>query len=164
MNDSTADVYSLADLIARGGVHRNLRGANPRELLAGLISLLPPLPSIAPKDLLKEIMAREALVSTGIGHGIALPHPRNPPLGAAGEPLVALAFPKQALDWNTPDGSKVSAVFLILSSSAKQHLGTLAKLTFLCRQGNFLSLIKSNASGEAIITAVREAEAAWAGL
>jgi len=149
----------LADLIERGGVYHNLPGTNPKELLAGLVGILPL--TIDPQNLLKEIMEREELVSTGIGHGIALPHPRNPPFGENGKPLVAIAFPIQPLDWNTPDGSKVDTVFLILSATAKQHLGALSKINFLCRQENFFSLIKSQAAKEEIIAAIRKAEEEW---
>ena len=163
MKDNMADKYSLASLIERGGIYYKLPGANPKELLAGLIGLLPPIPSLDHNGLLREIMEREALVSTGIGRGIAFPHPRNPPIPPSGEsdPLVALAFSAQPIDWNTHDGSRVDSVFLILSSSAKQHLGALSKLTFLCRQENFLSLIKAQAPSEEIIMAIRNAEAAW---
>jgi len=154
--------YNLADLIEKGGVFHNLYGTNPRDLLTGLINLLPSLNSLASIDILQEILDREALVSTGIGRGIAIPHPRNPLLSLSEEPLVVMAFPEKPLDWNTPDGSKVDTVFLILSISSKQHLSALSKINFLCRQENFLSLLKKQASKEEIVTAIREAETAWA--
>jgi PTS system nitrogen regulatory IIA component len=110
-------------------------------------------------------------MSTGIGRGIALPHPRNPLIGeaalttplplVAALPLVAIAFPAQPVDWNTPDGSRVHTVFLIISTSAKQHLGVLSKINFLCQQEKFVSLIKTRAPKEKIIAAIRKAEAAW---
>jgi PTS system nitrogen regulatory IIA component len=78
-----------------------------------------------------------------------------------GEPFVALAFPAYPLAWNTPDGSKVHTVFLIVSVSAKQHLGTLSKINFLCQQEKFHSLIRARAPKDDIIAAIREAEASW---
>jgi PTS system nitrogen regulatory IIA component len=102
-------------------------------------------------------------MSTGVGKGIALPHPRTPLLKEGDEPFVALAFPDQPIDWNTPDSSKVQTVFLIVSCSAKQHLSTLSRINFLCQQENFYALIKAKASKEKIIAAIQEAEAAWAG-
>ena len=152
------DNNSLASLIERGGVYYNVKGANPKELITGLIQLLPPVYGTGTESLLEEILKREALVSTGIGRGIALPHPRNP---LASPPLVAAAFPEQPLDWNTQDGSRVHTVFLIVSSSTKQHLEVLSKINFLCQQEKFYSLIYSRASQESIITAIREAETTW---
>ena len=158
----------LASLIDRGGIYYNVSGANPRELLAEAIKLLPSIPSLDPKDLYREILEREALVSTGIGRGIALPHPRSLLVGEDGEPLaalplVAIVFPVQPLDWNTPDGSKVHTVFLLVSSSVQQHLDTLSKINFLCQQEKFHFLIKERSLPEKIIAAIREAETSWAG-
>lgn len=160
MKDKTE--WSLASLIERGGVHYNLPGTSPKNLIAGIIDQLPPVPGLDPKRLLVEIMEREALVSTGIGRGIALPHPRNHMLDEGVEPLVALAFPSGLLDWNTHDGSKVHTVFMIISVSAKQHLGALSKINFLCQQEKFYSLIKERAPKDEIIFTIREAETAWA--
>jgi PTS system nitrogen regulatory IIA component len=161
----TENTWSLASLIERGGIHYNVPGSNPKELLAGAIDLLPSVPSLDPQELYREILEREALMSTGVGRGIALPHPRNPMLGdgaKGGGPFVAIIFPVQPLDWNTQDGSKVHTVFLLVSSSAKQHLNTLSKINFLCQQEKFSSLIKARSSKEDIIAAIREAEASWA--
>ena len=157
----TENTWSLASLIERGGIHYNVPGSNPKELLAGVIDLLPSIPSLDPQELYREILERETLMSTGVGRGIALPHPRNPMLDS--DPLVAIIFPVQPLDWNTQDGSKVHTVFLIVSSSAQQHLSTLSKINFLCQQEKFYSLIKARSSKEDVIAAIREAEASWAG-
>jgi len=159
----TENTWSLASLIERGGIHYNIPGSTPKELLAGAMGLLPSVPSLDSKKLYREILERETLMSTGVGRGIALPHPRNPMLDKDGDPFVAIIFPVQPLDWDTQDGSKVHTVFLIVSSSAKQHLNTLSKINFLCQQEKFYSLIKARSSQEDIIAAIREAEASWAG-
>jgi nitrogen PTS system EIIA component len=163
----TVGEWNLAALIERGGVYYNVPGATPPELLAAVMDLLPSISALDPKDLYREILEREALVSTGIGRGIALPHPRNLLLTedgdslVAAQPLVALIFPIQPLGWHTHDGSKVHTVFLLVSSSAKQHLSTLSKINFLCQQEKFYSLIRERSSKETIIAAVREAENKW---
>ena len=100
-------------------------------------------------------------MSTGIGRGIAVPHPRNPMLAETAQPFVALGFPASPINWGTPDGSKVHAVFLLVSISAKQHLVTLSKINFLCQQEETMSRIKISASKDEVITAVREAEKVW---
>jgi PTS system nitrogen regulatory IIA component len=163
MMDKQTGEWSLADMIEQGGVYYGIRGVQPREILAAITGLVPPVPSLEKKALLEAVLEREALMSTGIGKGIALPHPRSPLLGEGHKPFVAIGFTAVPIDWNTPDGSKVYTVFLIVSSSAKQHLNTLSKINFLCQQEQFLSLIKAQGSKEAIVAAVREAEAAWAG-
>ena len=152
---------NLAALIERGGVYSNVSGGNPREVLTALVNLLPAFPGHVKNSLLQAVLEREALMSTGIGKGIALPHPRIPLLGAQDAPFAAAAFLLEPVDWNTPDGSKVHTVFLIVSSSAKQHLNTLSRINFLCQQKHFYSLIKARAPKEELIAAVRDAEADW---
>ncbi|MDR2575347.1 MAG: PTS sugar transporter subunit IIA [Treponema sp.] len=153
---------SLAALVERGGVYYDVPGASPKDLIASVIGLMPPIKDVDPDELQRQIMEREALVSTGIGHGIALPHPRNPALpGANAPPLVAIAFPVMPIDWNTQDGSKVHTVFLIISASAKQHLNTLSKINFLCQKEKFHSLIEARVSKKEIVAAIKEAENSW---
>jgi len=155
--------WSLAALIDRGGVYYDVPGANPKELVANVIGLMPPIKAVTPEELQRQIMEREAIVSTGTGHGIALPHPRNPVLeGANEEPLVAIAFPVMPIGWNTHDGSKVHTVFLLISASAKQHLKTLSKINFLCHKEKFRSLIEARVSKKEIVAAIKEAEDSWA--
>jgi PTS system nitrogen regulatory IIA component len=154
--------WSLAALIERGGVYYDVPGANPKEIIDSVIGLMPPVKDVVPDELRRQIMEREALVSTGVGHGIALPHPRNPVLaGTNTPPLVAIAFPVMPIDWNTQDGSKVHTVFLIISASAKQHLNTLSKINFLCQKEKFHSLIEARVSKKEIIAAIKEAESSW---
>jgi len=168
MTEKTAVEWNLASLVEHGGVYHNVPGENPKELLSAVINCLPPIPSLDPRELYREILEREALVPTGIGRGIAVPHPRNLMLGESGgplseaQPLVAVIFPTQPLDWNAPDGKKVHTVFLIVSSSTKQHLNTLSKINFLCQQEKFYSLIEERASEDDIIAAIQGAEMSWA--
>jgi len=161
MREKTEE-WDLASLVERGGVYYDVPGASMKELVSGIVNLLPPFPDIDRERLYREILEREALISTGVGRGIALPHPRNPMLGENDEPMVAVAFPLQPLDWNTQDGSRVHTVFLLISSSVRQHLGTLSKINFLCQQERFSSLIRERAPREEIIAAIKEAETAWA--
>jgi len=159
MTDTLIEENNLASLVERGGVYHDVPGATPKELLAAVINCLPPLPSLDTNELYREILEREALVSTGIGQGIALPHPRNPMEDA--QPFVAVVFPAQSLDWNAPDGEKVHTLFLIVSSSTKQHLATLSKINFLCQQDEFYALLKAKAAEEVIVGAIKKAETIW---
>jgi PTS system nitrogen regulatory IIA component len=151
----------LAALIDRGGLYPNLRGTNPGEVLEAFIRALPPIPSVSADELLKAVMEREALMSTGIGGGIALPHPRNPLAGVDSEQFVALGFLDTPVNWNSLDGEKVDALLLIVSSSAKQHLQTLSKITFFCRQKDFCRLLKERAPLEELLCFIKETEKNW---
>jgi PTS system nitrogen regulatory IIA component len=152
---------SLASLLERGGIYRNILGNRPQEILSGITAALPDFPEINKDKLLQAVLEREDLMSTGIGKGIALPHPRQPMLAEGEEPFAAIAFPALPLDWQAQDGLKVHTVILIVSASTKQHLDALSRINFLCQQKKFYSLIENKVSREEIIAAVKEAESAW---
>ena len=152
---------TLAQLVTRGGIYYNVLGSNCKEVMLNVIGSLPALPVNKNEELLKAVMEREALISTGIENGIALPHPRTPMLNDDEEPFVAIAFPILPLDWPTPDGSAVHTFFLIVSKSPKQHLGVLSKINFLCQQKEFFNLISARAPKEEIIAAIEKIEGVW---
>jgi PTS system nitrogen regulatory IIA component len=159
--DKKIDDESLADLINRGGVYANIPGNSPRKILAGIIETVSLPPGISTENLLQAVLEREALMSTGIGKGIALPHPRNPAMNDEKQQFVTIGFPAAPVNWNALDGEMVHTVMLIVSASAKQHLHILSKLNFLCQQENFYQLLQDKASREEITQAVREAEQTW---
>ena len=165
----------LADIIELGGIHRAVKGTTPREVLSSLIdSLIGPIPSAGSRTisdkaasdwsekLLEAVLEREALMSTGIGKGLALPHPRNPfaPPENSGQ-FAALAFLEQPVNWHSLDGQKVDTVLLIVSSTAKQHLRALSEINFFCRQDEFYQLLKKRADKEELFAYIRETEKKW---
>jgi PTS system nitrogen regulatory IIA component len=152
---------SLAELMKRGGVLFDVPGDTPQEILTGIINMAPVPGSVKKDELLNAALEREALMSTGIGKGIALPHPRNPVVGGREQQFVTVAFPARPVDWKALDGSPVHTVMLIAAASAKEHLHILSKLNFLCQQENFYQLLRARASGDEITGFIREAERAW---
>jgi len=161
MSDLNLIEESLAQLITRGGIYYNATGGGKEEIISNIIDSLSALPAQKNETLLKAVMEREALISTGNDNGIALPHPRTLILENDEEPFVAVAFPEKPLDWGTPDGSLVHTIFLIVSKSPKQHLGVISKINFLCQQEAFLNLILKRAPKNEIITMIETTEKYW---
>jgi PTS system nitrogen regulatory IIA component len=153
--------HGFVDLIQRGGIFYHIRGNNPGEVLKTLIYAIPVLPSINREQLLEAVLEREALMSTAIGKGIALPHPRTPLITDPKEQRVVIAFPDREVDWNALDGEPVHTVMLIVSASTKLHLHTLSGINFFCRQERFLALLKKRAAPEEIISTLTAMEETW---
>jgi PTS system nitrogen regulatory IIA component len=154
---------SLFTLINRGGVYSGLAGTGAREILTALVNnlQLPPDTALDRRQLLKAALEREDLMTTAIGRGIALPHPRNPPVTDSAHQFVAIAFPEAPVNWNALDGEKVYAAIFIVSASPKLHLSTLSKINYLCQQESFRELLAKHASQEELVRAVAEAEQTW---
>ncbi|MBL4774601.1 MAG: PTS sugar transporter subunit IIA [Mariprofundus sp.] len=104
-----------------------------RAIITELANILT---SIDPDNVMQVVMAREQLGSTGIGHGVALPHGRMPDLAA---PIIALARHTDGVDFDAIDGKPVHIVVLLLvpDSDDQQHLELLAKLARNLQQTSF---------------------------
>ncbi|MDR3138555.1 MAG: PTS sugar transporter subunit IIA [Treponema sp.] len=159
--DNQNNKSGLAGLIQKGGVFAGIPGTNPREVLTSLLEIIP-LPASAPRgELLKAVLEREALMSTAIGCGIALPHPRNPLVSRDEEQFLIIAFLKNPVDWRALDSLPVHTALLAVSSSPKQHLRTLSEINFFCQQESFRELLVKRSPQERIIKVIQEAERAW---
>jgi PTS system nitrogen regulatory IIA component len=152
---------SLIQLIERGGLFPDISGASPLEVLTHLIQLIPLPVMINRQDLLKAVLEREALMPTGIGHGIALPHPRNPLITDPQDQFLVIGFLQQPVDWKALDSKPVHTLLLMVSASAKLHLHSLSRINFFCQQESFRDLLQSRSSQQRIIDVIRETESTW---
>ncbi|MFQ5345950.1 MAG: PTS sugar transporter subunit IIA [Mariprofundus sp.] len=107
------------------------------------------LTSIDPDAVMEVVMAREQLGSTGIGHGVAIPHGRMPDLTA---PILALATHIEGVDFEAIDSNPVHIVVLLLvpDSDDRQHLELLAQLARSLQQESFRQQIMNADSAETV--------------
>lgn len=161
MEKMEKETIGLIQLIEKAGVFPDLPGTVPAEVLSSLIAIMPLPESLNRGALLQAVLEREALMSTAVGYGIALPHPRNPIIASPHDQCAAVGYLRRPVDWKALDRRPVHTVLLIVSSSAKAHLHTLSSITFFCQQESFRELLQNRAPQQQIIDAIREAEKAW---
>lgn len=147
----------LAAALELGGVHPDVPGATRDEVLAA-VSRLPGIPAPIDRDVLRQMLvAREMLASTGVGRGIAIPHPRSPlVLDVDLPPTLLLCFLRQAVDFESIDGRPVWALFLLLSPTVQDHLRMLSQLSWALHDTPVRSLLEGRADLPAILTRLRE--------
>lgn len=108
-------------------VVRSQAGSKKRalELVSGLIASSQP--GMAETQVFDCLVARERLGSTGIGHGIAIPHGR---LKAVARPVGAFAALQKGVDFDALDGMPVDMVCAVVvpAESTEDHLQILASL------------------------------------
>jgi len=145
---------AVSDLLRAGGIYHDVPGATKAEALRSVVARLP-LPPEQDRELLLDVLeAREALSSTGIGDGIAIPHVRNPILLHVERPFVALALLQQPVTFGAIDGVPVHALFMVISPSVSDHLGILARLAFVLHDQELRSLLRARAPAERILERV----------
>lgn len=139
-------VPPLSRLIQWGGVHRGVEGTDKPTILAAMVERIPLPPDSEREHLLAILEAREAMGSTGIGDGIAIPHVRNPILLHVERPQVSLFLLDHPVDFDSVDRQPVHAVFLVVSSTIPVHLRILAQLGFVLRDPALRELLRRRAS------------------
>lgn len=143
----------LVQALRLGGIHQGLQGRSRDEVLAEVVMRLPLGRMECREAMLEAFLAREALASTAIGGGIALPHVRNPaslPFFRAhpdilsfSKPAVGLFFLEEPVEYGALDGRPVGILFALLSPSVKVHLHLLSRLSFVLTQAPLRTLLDS---------------------
>jgi PTS system nitrogen regulatory IIA component len=112
-------------------------------------------------DLAKRLVEREAIGSTGLGGGLAIPHCKVRNLA---DVVVSIGISRAGIDFHSADGQPVTVVFLVLSpaESPALHLQALARISRLIRLPGVAEGLRraEGASGIAAVWAAAERQAA----
>lgn len=104
------------------------------------------------------VLERESMVSTAIGHGIALPHPRRPLPGLFKEPNVVLGVCREGTDFEALDHQRTYVFFLLCAPTEDVQLRLLARVIHLGRHEAAIESIKKATTKEAVTEILRTAE------
>ncbi|MBI3757162.1 MAG: PTS sugar transporter subunit IIA [Deltaproteobacteria bacterium] len=150
----------FAEALQAGGVFYRVGGADKETVLRAVVETLR-LPEEVDRDfLLRVLLAREALESTGIGDGVAIPHVRNPIVLHVTRPLITLCFLEHAVEFGAIDGKPVSIVFSLISPTVRAHLRLLSRLSFALQDPGFKAVLQRQGSRDEIYAEARRIEAA----
>jgi mannitol/fructose-specific phosphotransferase system IIA component (Ntr-type) len=148
----------LADLLTLERIRIPLAGGTKDELLRELVSVLAEDDGIGDREVvLQAVRDREAILSTGIGHGVAIPHGKSPVV-----PELRMAAGRTAapVDFDALDGQPVQLLFLLVGpeSAAGPHIKALSRISRLVRREDVRErLVHADSAGE-FLDALREAE------
>lgn len=152
----------LSQILRNGGVDLHVQPHKREEVFQALIDKVPYLQRRpdAKGVLLKALLEREKLCSTGLGDGVALPHTRNTIPGLADHPVLVFGRNDEGIDYGAVDGAPVHLLFLLIAPTVSQHLQILARLTRLLRKPEIrLALLRAR-SPEDVFDIFEEAESA----
>ncbi len=140
---------NIAQLLDPKAIVADLRGSGKKEILAELTdALLNSDPKLDRDNILKVLLERERLGSTGIGDGVAIPHGKLKDLDNL---LISFGLSRQGVDFDSMDGKPAQLFFLLVApeESVGVHLKTLARIS---------KLLKSTAVRERLLAATDSAE------
>jgi PTS system nitrogen regulatory IIA component len=149
-------VNPLDEVLGAGDVHLDLDASTKAELLEQLAGLLAGRRGLSKAQVLDSLTAREQLGSTGLGHGVAIPHAR---MNQCESTTGVFVRTKVAVPFDAPDGKPVS-IFLALvvpKQATQRHLQLLATVGAMFSDRTFRDALKACSDP----SAVRELLVGW---
>ena len=143
----------LAQLIHRGGVFKNVEGSTPQEIYAKVCKMIDLPDGMSSDTVYNALCAREAVLSTAVGNGIALPHARSPIMRTEEEQRICVVYLKNPIDMKAPDEREVFVMFILLAHNSQIHLKVLSSLAGLFRDSKFKKALELR-SDEAVLSSI----------
>ncbi len=157
-------VQPLSALLSSGGIHHDVGGGDKPSVLREIVQRLPLPAEVDREFLVTTLEAREAMGSTGVGDGIAIPHVRNPILLHVVAPFVTLCLLRHPVDFGALDGQPVHALFTVISANVPGHLRILGQLGFALHDEELRRLLIRRAPDSEILTRVQAVEGRASGV
>lgn len=123
----------LTELLTPDRIRVPLAAADKPGVLRELTQLLADRAGTGLEPLLTAVLEREQVLSTGIGHGIAIPHAKSP---AITELMLVAGSAPAGIPFDALDGEPVRLFFLLIGpdSAAGQHVKALSRIARLVRR------------------------------
>lgn len=108
-------------------------------------------------ELLRAVREREAVLSTGIGNGVAIPHGKS---SVIPELRMAAGTAEPPVDFDALDGQPVQLLFLLVGpeSAAGPHIKALSRIARIIRNNDVRRALVAARTPEDFIAALKEAE------
>ena len=145
---------SLESVMKRGGVLKDVEGNDMLSIFRAVAMHFFPQSTSSQEILIEKLMQREELVSTGIGKGVAIPHPRSPLPEFFPTPLILTVYLKKAIEFKAIDGRPVLILFFLLCPNTECHLHLLSRLSFCLRDSGFIDFIKTCPEADSLVNRV----------
>ena len=149
----------ISDILVRGASILDLTATAKEGVLAELAGALSAAePALESEGLLQVLKDREALQSTGIGEGVAIPHGK---LNGLDRLVATFARSRAGVDFESIDGQPTHLFFLLVvpEQSGGQHLKALARISRFFRDASFRERLLGAEDLDAIFRWIEEEDA-----
>ncbi len=121
----------LHDLLDENSIEMSLTSRTKDEVLEEMVDILDRTGKIKDRDaVLKSIIDRERIMTTGIGNGVGVPHCKT---DAVDHLVAALGISREGIDFQAPDDEPARLIFVLIAeqNNPGPHVRALARLAKL---------------------------------
>jgi mannitol/fructose-specific phosphotransferase system IIA component (Ntr-type) len=150
----------FSDFVSGKAIRADLRSTDKSSVIAELVESLLSAGEIGAgdkDDIVKAILKREELGSTGIGRGIAVPHTKHPSVNKL---IGTVGVSTNGVEFESLDGEKVQLFFLLVSPPDRpgDHLRALENISRQLRDETFCRFLKQSKTSDDILQLLNEAD------
>lgn len=143
----------ISEFLCTKAITTELKSTNKKDIINELVALLVEAGVVDKKNkskLVEILLAREALGSTAIGQGVAIPHGK---CGFVSKLVASLGISKKGVDFDSLDGEPAYIFFLLVApiDSAGPHLKALAKISHLLKDRYFREQLRQAKDDKTIL-------------
>jgi PTS system nitrogen regulatory IIA component len=140
---------ALNDIVALNAIIPALKVNGKKQAIQEIAARAAELSGLSERTIFESLLQREKLGSTGIGHGIAIPHGKLPKLDRLFGLFARLERP---IDFESLDGQPVDLIFLLLApeGAGADHLKALARVARLLRDPDIANKLRESRDADAI--------------
>lgn len=152
---------TLSELLSPKAVLPNLRARTKREAMVELVDLLESAHGLRSQgEILDRVLRREAMMSTGIGNGVAIPHGKAK---AVDRMLAACAISAEGVDFESADGEPAHIFILLVSpeSVGASHVKVLANISRVLKEETVRKSLRDAGSATELLAALKAAESQY---
>lgn len=149
-----SEMAEVCELIMRGGVVSDVEGDTPEAVYLNAVQKFDLPDYLTQASVYSELVSREKILSTAVGTGVAIPHPRRTLLQSDADQRIYVVYPKTPLDMNAPDSRSVYVMFILLTYTPKFHLQVLSGLAKSLQSVKFQGILESKPTKEVLAEAL----------
>ena len=140
---------NIGDLLDRAAIAPRVAAPGKRQALSTVAEIAARSFRLKSADVLDALLEREAVASTGVGYGVAVPHARLAGLSRMRAVFVRL---DQPVAFNAVDDRPVDLIFALFAppDANGEHLRALARVSRLLRQGEIREQLRQARSADAV--------------
>ncbi len=146
----------IVDFLNPRAISANLKSTDKEGVIGELVDLLVKVKEIKNRDeIIKALLEREALGSTGIGQGIAIPHAKS---DSVKDLVAAFGLSRKGVSFDALDGEQVYIFFLLVAptDSAGPHLKALARISRLLKDKYLRQTLRNAKDERDVLRIMRE--------
>jgi len=145
----------ICDVLQKEAILADLKAQNKKGILEELVVPVTEIAQVNQEDLVKVLLEREHLGSTGIGGGIGIPHGKMKDLESL---VLGFGLSRKGVDFESLDGKPAHIFFLLVTpeNSTGLHLKLLARISRILKNETFKDRLLGASDRDEILDIIKE--------